>query len=286
MKPSFPLALNTSTIRCQKQPLPELIQAAAATGYNGIEPWVNEIEACDRTTSELARQCDDAGLSIINLIAFFEWAVPDGQRRSAGFDQARRTFELAAHLGCPKVAAPPWGFNEGETLDLDAMADHYATLIQIGREYHVTPILEFWGMSPVFSQLAQAIYVATKCGQPEACLLLDPFHLHKAGSPFEGTHLLAPGAIGLIHLNDYPAAPDRASITDADRIWPGDGVAPLAQTLATLYANGYRGWLSLELFNAQYWTLPPIEAAKIGLQKMHALLDSIPTTPPANPAQA
>ena len=45
----------------------------------------------------------------------------------------------------------------------------------------------------------------------------------------------------------------RAQISDANRIYPGDGVAPLKNVLRDLHALGFRGLLSLELFNRDYW---------------------------------
>ena len=41
-------------------------------------------------------------------------------------------------------------------------------------------------------------------------------------------------------------------IADADRVYPGDGVAPIKQILRDLRAIGFRGMLSLELFNREY----------------------------------
>jgi len=275
MKPTFPLALNTSTIRCQDQPLPDLIAATAKAGFTGIEPWVREIEGCGLPLSDLSRMFDDQGLTVINLIAFFDWAVPDSNTRSAGFAEARRIFEMAATLGCRQVAAPPKGFAEGDQLDLDEMAEHYAKLIEIGKEFGVVPVLEFWGMSPVFNSLAQALYVCAASGRQEACLLADSFHLYKAGSPFEGLKLLSGAGLGLFHINDYPAEPARDVIKDADRVWPGDGICALGEILSTLHANGYHGWLSLELFNAEYWKLTPEEGARTGFQKLQSLLQSL-----------
>ena len=66
----------------------------------------------------------------------------------------------------------------------------------------------------------------------------------------------------------YPAEPPVEEIRDADRIWPGDGIAPLGRMLAYLADNHCRVMLSLELFNADYWKLPAREAARTGLQKM------------------
>ena len=58
-------------------------------------------------------------------------------------------------------------------------------------------------------------------------------------------------------LNDYPAEPPRERITDAFRVYPGDGIAPLTEMLRHLRAIGFRGFLSLELFNDRYWHRPP-----------------------------
>jgi sugar phosphate isomerase/epimerase len=69
-------------------------------------------------------------------------------------------------------------------------------------------------------------------------------------------------------MNDYPADPPRETITDRDRIYPGDGIAPLTQILGDLHANGSRAVLSLELFNPTYWQQDPLAVAKTGLTKM------------------
>src|SRR4051812_15656911 len=41
----FGYCLNTSTIRGQKLPIAREAALAAAAGYQGIEPWVNELDA-------------------------------------------------------------------------------------------------------------------------------------------------------------------------------------------------------------------------------------------------
>ena len=51
---------------------------------------------------------------------------------------------------------------------------------------------------------------------------------------------------------------------------PGDGVAPMKIILRTLRDIGFRGWLSLELFNRDYWRKPAEEVAKTGLAKIKA----------------
>jgi sugar phosphate isomerase/epimerase len=75
-------------------------------------------------------------------------------------------------------------------------------------------------------------------------------------------------------MNDYPAQPPRESIGDADRVYPGDGVAPLGQILRDLSAAGFEGFLSLELFNREYWNRDAETVAREGIEKMRAAVEA------------
>jgi len=78
-------------------------------------------------------------------------------------------------------------------------------------------------------------------------------------------------ALPVIHVNDYPASPPRTEISDQFRVYPGDGVAPLKEVFRGLHTNGFRGFLSLELFNHEYWKNDALLVAKTGLEKMKAV---------------
>ena len=54
------------------------------------------------------------------------------------------------------------------------------------------------------------------------------------------------------------------------QVFPGDGVAPLADVFRTLRDIGYRGMLSLELFNPEYYKRDAFEVVKEGLTKTKA----------------
>jgi 2-keto-myo-inositol isomerase len=72
------------------------------------------------------------------------------------------------------------------------------------------------------------------------------------------------------HMNDFPATPPRETISDAHRVYPGDGVAPITQILRELLSTGFNGALSLELFNRSYWEQDALTVARTGLEKMKA----------------
>ena len=75
-------------------------------------------------------------------------------------------------------------------------------------------------------RLGEAFLIASECGKLGGCILPDVYHLYKGGSDFAGLKLIGGAAIGIFHVNDYPKK-DRGTISDADRVYPGDGIAPL-----------------------------------------------------------
>jgi 2-keto-myo-inositol isomerase len=118
------------------------------------------------------------------------------------------------------------------------------------------------------------MYVAIESRHADACLLPDVYHLFKGGSDFGSLSLVHGSAIHVMHLNDYPGDVPRAEMQDKHRVYPGDGVAPLAQILRQLITNGFAGTLSLELFNPSYWQQPAAEVLATGLAKMKAAVDA------------
>ncbi len=71
-------------------------------------------------------------------------------------------------------------------------------------------------------------------------------------------------------MNDYPATLHRKTITDNDRVYPGNGVAPLIQTVADLQCLAPGTVLSLERFTSAYWKGDSLDTAKTGLANMKA----------------
>lgn len=269
----FRFSLNTSTIRGQKLGIEKEIELAAKAGYDGIEPWINEIDDyanAGGSLKDLAKRIADSGLVVASAIGFAQWIVDDDAQRAKGLEEAKRTMDLVAQLGGCRIAAPPAGATDKPGLDLAKAAERYRALLELGHKLGVAPQLEVWGFSKNLSRLGETVYVAVESGHRDACLLLDVYHLYKGGSEFNGLRLLGGAGMHVFHVNDYPAAPPRATITDAERVYPGDGVAPLDQIFRDLQAAGFNGMLSLELFNRGYWEQDAFEVVRTGLEKTRA----------------
>jgi len=275
---AFVLGLNTSTIRGQKLGIVEIIDIASKAGYRGIEPWRDELNRYKDeggSLSDLRKRFQDAGLEVESAIDFMEWAVDDPERRRKGLEDAKRSMDLLQKIGAKRVAAPPVGATEAPAIELPRLAERYRALLELGSQFGIVPQVEVWGFSKTLGNLAEAAYVAIASGHPDACVMPDVYHMRRGGSPFEGLKLLGPAAVHVFHLNDYPAEPDREKLTDADRVYPGDGVAPISSILKMLSEGGGRVMLSLELFNREYWSQDPLVVAETGYRKMKALVDGL-----------
>jgi 2-keto-myo-inositol isomerase len=275
---TFLLGLNTSTIRGQRLSIVEEIAIAEKAGYQGMEPWVEELEryaASGGSLEDLGKRFRDAGISVESAIGFFEWIVDDPQRRRKGLEAARRSMELVHRVGGKRLAAPPVGATDRAMTDLLIVAERYRALLELGGQIGVVPQAEVWGFSRTLGRLGEATMVAMESMHPDACILPDVYHLHRGGSDLGGIKFLSPRAIHVFHMNDYPADPPREKLTDADRVFPGDGTAPLKALLQDLSAGGFHVMLSLELFNRKYWNQDPLTVARTGLERMKALVKSI-----------
>jgi len=272
----FLFCLNTATIRGQKLGILKEIEVAAQAGYDAIEPWVDGIEEYVKnggSLSDLRKRISDSGLTVEGAIGFPEWIVEDDARRAKGVERAKHEMDVVAQIGGKRFACPPAGATELPKLDLLRAAQRYRVLLEAGHEFGLVPQLELWGFSKNLNRLGECVAVAMETGHPNACVLADIFHLYKGGSDFHSFHLLSGKAVQVLHMNDFPSEPPREKIDDSFRIFPGDGSAPVTETLRALHQTGGQKVLSLELFNRKYWSENPLEVAKAGLGKMKTVAE-------------
>jgi sugar phosphate isomerase/epimerase len=271
----FAFCLNTSTIRGQNLPIVEEVEIAAKAGYQAIEPWINELDKhvqSGGSLKDLGKRIADHGLRVESAIGFATWIVDDETQRQKGLEEAKRSMDLVQQIGGKRLAAPPFGATDRNDIPLLRIAERYRALLELGDKMGVVPQAELWGHSKTLTKLSEAVMVAVEAGHPKACILPDVYHLHKGGSDFNGLKQLGAATMFNFHMNDYPSVPPRQQITDAHRVYPGDGVAPLKEMIRDLVQIGYKGIFSLELFNRDYWKQDAMLVAKTGLQKMKAVV--------------
>ncbi len=270
----FRYCLNTSTISGKKPGLKKYIEIAAKAGYNGIEIWVRDVKAyieAGNSLKALKKYIDQLNITVESAIGFAPWMCGG----EAGIKQMHDEMEMLSVLGCHRIAAPPAGVPSNKTLDFFEAGKKYKQILQLGRQTGVMPQLEFWGAHHKMWHIGQALMVAACADDTDVRLLPDVYHLFRGNSGFESLKMLNGQLIEIFHINDYPGDKPRSEQNDADRVYPGDGAAPLKQILTDLKNMGGEKVLSLELFNRTYWKQDPLLVAKTGLQKMKTAVAKI-----------
>lgn len=275
---NFIYCLNTATIREHKLGLVGELEAASAAGFDGVEIWMDTLQAyIDKggKLSDLKKRLTDLNLTVEGAIGFAAWIVDDDKQRKEAIEQLKREMDQLAEIGCKRTAAPPAGATEKPGLDLRKAAERYRAILELGDKTGVVPHLELWGFSANLNRLSDVMFVAIESGHPAAKVLLDNYHLYKGGTSLESLKLINPSSTDILHVNDYPANMPRNVITDADRTYPGDGISPIREVLHTLQSPARPLILSLEVFNKNYYNRKASEVTKTGLAKMKKVTQDV-----------
>ncbi|MFN9719129.1 MAG: sugar phosphate isomerase/epimerase family protein [Planctomycetota bacterium] len=266
----FRYCLNASTIATT--PILEQLRVTKEAGYEAIELWHDHIDAYlaqGGTLRDLCRAVEDSGLIIPTTIYLAGWFQPAGAEHQKALNEVKRRLEQAAAVGARfAIAGPPQG-----KADRNLGAQHYAELLDIGRTFGVRPAFEYLGFVDDINTIDDAIDIIQRSGRSDATVVVDPFHCHRGGGSIESLTRLRADQIAISHFNDCPASPPAHQQQDSDRVFPGDGVVDLHRYCHRLNSIGYSGFLSLELFRDDLYSLDPLHVAKSGLEKMMSVAE-------------
>jgi 2-keto-myo-inositol isomerase len=269
-KDRWSLCMNAATIRPTS--IEDKIAAVSAAGFDGIELWTDDIAAWEKSGKSLAdlgKRLKDAGLGAPDVIGFGTTMPENEADRPKALEDLKRRCEQAAKIGATRIACVPTP--DRPNFDLLWAAQRYREILDACKDTGVVPALEFHGFTKGIHTLGQAATVAIEANHPNACLIPDTCHMIRGGGSFGGVALTSGAMYGIFHINDLPQKP-AAQVQDGDRLYPGDGALPLVQLLKDLWAVGFRGPLSLEMFNQTEWKKPAAEVAKTGIEKIRKVI--------------
>ena len=79
-------ALNPATVRGYKLGLKEQVRLAIAAGYDGLEPWLADVQKAKDSGElrDIKKMCEDANLKLVDGIGFAHLSMPDDAARAKG----------------------------------------------------------------------------------------------------------------------------------------------------------------------------------------------------------
>lgn len=274
-KSPWPICLDTATIRPAS--LEDKIKIAAKAGYDAIEPWegeLNDFEAKGGNLKELGKRIREAGLFVPSVIGLWD-SIPETQELwDKALPNSRRRMRQASELGAEHIQVVPQPARPLKDFDPRWAASRYKYLLEIGEEeYNINPAMVFVNFLEGSRTMGQAAQIAIDANHPKAKIIPDLFHMYTGGTDFVSLRHIQGSFIAIFQFNDVPGDIPKEELKDKDRVFPGDGIFPLVDILKDLKAIGYRGCVSLELYNEEYYKRDLRQVAEEGLRKTLAVIE-------------
>lgn len=268
------IALNGATT--MRADLSTDIRAAKEAGFDLIEIWSAKLYKYleNHTVEDLARELTEAGIEpySINSIEHITFRTPEDYAKIKA--ECRTLAEIAGQLKCPYIVVVPGKMpaNANEEQVIAESVRVLNDLADIAEPFGVSLAFEFLGQTDCSVQtLDLSNKIVSRVGRKSVGNVLDTFHFYAGKSSFEAIDNLDPEKLFIFHINDAEDLP-RETLTDANRLFPGLGILPIAEIKSRFDKIGYDKMVSVEIFRPEYWEMDPFEvAAKALLSTRKAL---------------
>jgi sugar phosphate isomerase/epimerase len=239
------------------------MEGYARAGIRAVEPQLTKVRdfAQKETPGAARRLLDDLGLKAVSSSNQLGLAEP-GEARARALEDLKWKLELAQAIGADRLVAPSAGSGQYTADDYNRAVDNLREAGEMAKPFGVAIMLEFTRMSRFVACLPTALKLVRDANHPNVRFMMDTFHFWGGISKFEDLELVRDGELHHLHFEDVPANPPRELQGQPDRVFPGEGVAPLRRIVELLKRKRYAGAASLEMFNPAIQSMDPYEVAR------------------------
>jgi 4-hydroxyphenylpyruvate dioxygenase len=261
----FPKSIATVSI---SGTLAEKMEAAAAVGFDGVEIFENDLLTFDGSPTDIRYLAESLDLTITCFQPFRDFESMPEPQRARNMDRAERKFDVMQQLGaelllvCSNVSPASINDDTRAVADLLEMAERaHKRGLRVGFEALA------WGRN--INKWRHAWKIVEAANHPALGLIVDSFHTLALGDDISDLHIVPAEKIFFAQLADAPKlSMDVLSWSRHFRNFPGQGGLPVAGFVRDLIAAGYRGPLSLEIFNDEFRSAPARLMARDGLRSL------------------
>jgi 2-keto-myo-inositol isomerase len=266
------LALNGATI--MHSPLADDLEIAAEAGFTALEVWAGKLDVYlrERSLEELGGRMQALGVQPWCINSIEDITPRDALGRAEIIEQLGRTVAIARAIGAPSIVVVP-----GRAPDGLGRAAAIADAVNVLRMMSdvsgdVGLAFEFLGKPGcAVPTLDMAIEIVEAVDRPNVGMVIDTFHFYAGGSEMADLVRVPVDKLFAVHLNGCEDRP-KGELTDAHRLFPGEGVIPIEAILRALRARGFDGTMSVEIFRPEYWKREPRDVAREARAKAEGVL--------------
>src|SRR5271156_6255406 len=256
---------------CMGGALEEKFAAAAKAGFRAVEIFENDLTFFRGKPRDARLMAADLGLEIVALQPLRDFEAMPDPLRAKNFDRATRKLDLMRELGarllclCSNVSPEAIDDRERAARDLAELAD-------LARQHGMRIGYEALAWGRWVKDWTAAWDIVRAADRDNLGIVLDSFHICVRGNPIEPIAALPAEKIALVQVADAPALiMDPLSLSRHYRCYPGQGDYPIVDYLDAVTRSGYRGPLSLEIFNDQFRGASTAAIAIDGMRSLRAV---------------
>lgn len=262
-----PYTKTVATV-CLSGTLEDKLVAAAHAGFDGIELFEPDLIASVSSPAQIRQQCEDLGLKIVLYQPFRDLDSTDEAQFERNLRRLDRKFDVMEQLGVDLILVC-------SNASQDAVADPD----ELGRQLRAAgDVAHRRGMRIAYEALAWGREVdlwqlswdaVRRADHPAVGLCLDSFHVLSRTSSIAELSDVPGEKIFFLQLADAPHKDmDVLQWSRHYRLFPGEGAFDLVAFTGAVLGAGYRGPLSLEVFNDVFRQSSPVRTAVDALRSL------------------
>lgn len=255
------------------------LAAIANAGYAGVEIFESDLLGFDGTASDAGWIIRDLGLVCTCFQPFRDFEGLTGNLRSAVFERAEAKFEVMEKLGaklmlvCSSVHPDALG-------EINRLVDDFGELARRAQARGLKIGYEALAWGRHVYDHRQAWDIVRRVNHPALGLILDSFHSLARRIPIESIEDIEPEKLFLLQIADAPRMPMEYLYWSRHfRCFPSQGDLEVADYVRAVLRQGYRGPLSLEIFNDRFREWSASKIAADGLRSLILVQDQCKVPP-------
>lgn len=263
--------VKTIATVCLSGTLDDKLVAAAHAGFDGIELFEPDLVASTSSPKQIRERCAELGLQIVLYQPFRDLDSTDPEQFERNLNRLDRKFDVMTELGVDLILVC-----SNASADAVADMDELATQLRAAGE-----LADRRGMRIAYEALAwgrtvdlwqQSWDAVRRADHPAVGLCLDSFHILSRSSTIDELGEVPGDKIFFLQLADAPHKDmDVLQWSRHYRLFPGEGAFDLVDFAAAVLGAGYRGPLSLEVFNDVFRQSSPVRTAIDAVRSLGAL---------------
>ena len=253
------------------------IKAAGEAGFDLLEIWAAKLREFlkTKTTTDLKQLLDESNLEPYSINSIEHITFRDADDYEQIKLETEELSKIAGEIGCPYVVVVPGKLPENAT-EAEIIDESVKVLNELGyiaEKHNVSLAFEFLGQTDCSVQtLDLCNKIVEKVNRKNIGNVLDTFHFYAGNSTFEAIDSMKPDKLFIFHINDAENLPKK-ELTDAHRLYPGEGILPIKEIKAHFDKIGYDRMVSIEIFRPEYWNENPFEVAKKAKEATEKVLE-------------